>query len=289
MSSTEHTKRVAGAPAPEAVDAIRAEAMATKGTGNEVYVGSDISRSNAFPIVPFDYDTYDTTAALKEARAGNQAQWVVPFTKEDAQYELRKRDAMEKADFDDWIMQKFDLSDPAQNRMLQEIAPEQFLRREELIRYKQMLITRMAALRLYGPRSEADLKFEWLVETGRIKMPEEVIWKGRDGSGKTDEQLRASNMEAYRAGRYNPLTYFTGEGAGKAANTKNYSDIWTNSLMNAIGQPSGEYFDRGVGMLAGGRFVGGRINARNLNGVNNYENIEQEIPVNPPPVVQQQG
>jgi len=121
--------------------------------------------SNEFPIVPVPKDPYDDTANIKSQYADADkagGNWVVPFDQADAQYLLRKRDAQEKAQFDAWVMQKYDITDPAQNMMLQNIAPELFQRREEVIDSQQALVSAYAKMRLRGAKSLSDLELEWL-------------------------------------------------------------------------------------------------------------------------------
>src|ERR1044072_7699791 len=173
-------KSVAGGPSPAAIAETRTNAKAAAGvSGKYAVVDGSNQQDNEFPYVPFAPDTYDDTADIKKEFAnGAQAgtNWVVPFTEQDAAYVRRQRDQMENADFDRWIMQKFDLNDPAQLFLFQQIAPEQFQRRMDLIDYEQNLVTKYAKMRLMGPRTMEDLKFEWLIETGRVELPQGPIW-----------------------------------------------------------------------------------------------------------------
>jgi len=173
-------KQVAGGPSPAAVAETRTNAKAASGvSGKYAVIDASDQAPNEFPYVPFAPDSYDDIADIKQnfAVAQNVGEnWIVPFTDQDANYVRRQRDQMENADFDRWIMQKFNLSDPAQLFLFQQIAPEQFQRRMDLIDYEQNIVTRYAKLRLMGARTLDDLKFEWLIETGRIELPQGPIW-----------------------------------------------------------------------------------------------------------------
>lgn len=244
-------QQVAGGPSPAAIAETRANAKAASGVSGKYAVvdGSD-QASNEFPIVPFAPDAYDDTAMYKAlfSRAANAGEnWVVPFTEQDAAYLKRQRDQMENSDFDRWVMQKFDLEDPAQLFLFQQIAPEQFQRRMDLIDYEQNLVTKYAKMRLMGPRSLEDLKFEWLIETGRVELPKGPIWDpvdwmtkqmGMANAPRTKEQWgerQTINNTRYMAGLFSPLKMLT-EGNVGWDRSSNISDIRGNSEAPTRGQ-----------------------------------------------------
>ena len=189
---------------------------------------------NEFPIVPVPKDPYDDTANIKSQYAdGNTAgtNWVVPFDQADAQYLLRKRDAQEKAQFDAWVMQKYDITDPAQNMMLQNIAPELFQRREEVIDSQQALVSAYAKTRLRGAKSLSDLELEWLIETGRLELPRGPIWsplswREAQADGENDQEW---NAHRYRFGLFSPIRWLTAGDAGWQPEDKNPADIMGDS------------------------------------------------------------
>ena len=192
--------------------------------------------ANEFPIVPVPKDPYDDTANIKSqyADAGLAgSNWVIPFEQADAQYLLRKRNAQEKAQFDAWVMQKYDITDPAQNMMLQNIAPELFQRREEVIDSQQALVSAYAKLRLRGAKSLSDLELEWLVETGRLELPKGPIWNPyawrenqQAGYGMTDAEW---NAHRYRFGLFAPIRWLTSDQAGYQPKANNPADILGDS------------------------------------------------------------
>lgn len=225
-------KQVAGGPSPAAIQGTAAADRSANGVSGK-YVQTldpDQSSSNEFPYVPFAPDDYDTIASIKSevgadaSKAAYGEKWMVPFTEQDAQYLIRQRNQSENADFDRWVMKKFDLKDPAQLFLFQQIAPEQFQRRMDLIDYQQNLVSKYAKMRLRGPKSIEDLQFEWLVETGRIELPEGPIWdpaKWMKAQGVTDEARWASR---FQAGLFSPLKYLTENQVGWKASA-NRADI----------------------------------------------------------------
>lgn len=240
-------KQVAGGPTPAAIAETRTNAKAAAGvSGKYAVVDGANQASNEFPMVPFAPDSYDDTAMIKTAFADGAAMggnWNVPFTEADAAYVKRQRDQVENADFDRWVMQKFNLSDPAQLFLFQQIAPEQFQRRMDLIDYEQNLVTKYAKMRLMGPKSMEDLKFEWLIETQRIELPKGPIWDpqlwmakqfGLAARPTTMEQALdagLANRQRYVAGMFSPLKYLQEGQTGWSYNAENEADIRGNSAI----------------------------------------------------------
>lgn len=249
-------QQVSGGPSPAAIAETRTNAKAASGVSGKYAVvqGSD-QAPNEFPYVPFAPDTYDDTANIKNtfarsAAAGGVAgdNWVVPFTEQDAAYVKRQRDQVENADFDRWVMQKYDLNDPSQLFLFQSIAPDQFQRRMDLIDYQQNLVTKYAKMRLMGARSLEDLKFEWLVETGRIELPkgpiwDPVAWMGNQMNLRPDPTTNAEwmdrnrpNQARYMAGLFSPLQYLSEGNAGWDPNIVNRADIRGTPAFRTQGQ-----------------------------------------------------
>lgn len=245
-------KQVAGGPSPAAIAETRTNAKAAAGVSGKYAVveGAD-QGSNEFPYVPFAPDSYDDIADIKahfaDVNAGQN--WMVPFTDSDANYVRRQRDQMENADFDRWVMQKFNLSDPAQLFLFQQIAPEQFQRRMDLIDYEQNIVTRYAKLRLMGPRTLDDLKFEWLVESQRIELPKGPIWDPvqwmsatlNDGDTRLPDAPEGwrkrgnRNRSRFMAGLFSPLRMLTESQTGWET-TSNRGDIRGDPNSPTFGQ-----------------------------------------------------
>lgn len=231
--------QVAGGPSAAAIRQTQTAAQAANGVSGKYAQTKDpgTARSNEFPIVPFLPDAYDTTAQLKSLagdRKGFGENWVVPFTEQDAEYLIRQRNQAENADFDRWVMEKFDLGDPAQLFLFQQIAPEQFQRRKDLIDYEQNLVSKYAKMRLYGPKNIDDLKFEWLVETGRIELPAGPIWDPK--TWMTNQLDGGSYHGRYMSGLFSPLNYLSDEQVGWQPVNGNKADIRGDPNRATAGQ-----------------------------------------------------
>ena len=226
-------KAVPGGPSLAAINSINEQAKNAAAGNNYALVNGSVQASNEFPYVPFARDNYDDISAIKRQFQEGGAKAVVTLDKDDADYALRQRAQVENADFDRWVMQKWNLQDPAQNFLMQTIAPDQFQRRLDLIETQQSLVSKYARLRLLGPKSLEDLKFEWLVETGRITLPKGPVW---DPVAWMDAQYGhtlaaaavqrgVANRAQFKKGLFNPLRYLDENSTGWAANEANRSDI----------------------------------------------------------------
>lgn len=201
----------------------------------EMPLNDDRAR-NEFPIVKTPHDAYDNIANIKSQYANQAAgtNWIVPFEQADAAWLMRKRNAEEKAAFDTWVMQKFDVTDPTQNMLLQSIAPELYRRREEIIDQQQDLVSKYAKLRLRGAKTLEDLRFEWLLETGRISLPKGPIWDPHqwrllqyNNPGANANADNVANIARYRYGLFSPIRWLLWGERGWAP-TGNRADIRGN-------------------------------------------------------------
>lgn len=185
-----------------------------------------VARANEYPIVPFAPDKYDTIASIKQAVGSDKSKdafgtkWMVPFTDSDAQYMLRQQAQVKNANYERWLWQQYDIQNPAEAWIFQQIAPEQFEKRKQLILYQQNLATKYALLRLYGVKSEEDLMLKYLVETKQIELPQGPVWDPKrwmaaesgykDPSGKTkDAGDIVKWRKRYRKGMFSALAYPT--------------------------------------------------------------------------------
>lgn len=231
--------RTPGGPDPMAIAEANIRDMASRGFNNYVVVEGRNQGTNEFPYQPFLVDPYDSIAGLKKSAAllpGSQM--VVSVDKEDVEYQLRQRAQVENADFDRWVLQKYDLSNPGDRMVAQRVIPELFDRQKETLAYQTELQNKYAKLRIDGPKSDDDLKFEWLVESGRLQLPEGPLWDPRrwmnnqlrkyENAGvniPNKEAISRLNRARFMKGLFNPIRGpFEGD-TGKQTNYNNPSDI----------------------------------------------------------------
>ena len=236
--TTNKLKRAPGGPGISAIAEANIAAMAAKGFNDYVVVEGGNQGSNEFPYQAFLVDPYDSIAELKQSQVAAGGQYVAEFGEEDAEYLLRQRAQVENADFDRWVLQKYDLSNPGDRMVAQRVIPELFDRQKETLAYQTELQNRYAKLRIDGPKSDDDLKFEWLIESGRLQLPEGPLWdpqawmsnqmrKYQNGGVAiaTDDARSIANRKRYMAGLFSPLTPINENQTGWQTNYNNPSDI----------------------------------------------------------------
>lgn len=218
--------------------------MAARGYSDYAVVEGGNQGSNEFPYQPFLTDAYDYIAGLKRSRLENDlSNLEVEADKDDVEYLLRQRAQVENADFDRWVLQKYDLSNPGDRMVAQRVIPELFDRQKETLAYQTELQNRYAKLRIDGPKSNEDLKFEWLIESGRIQLPEGPLWDPKrwmenqmkkynrsnvDYAADPDvkkTQLSIANRKRFKMGLFNPLKGISELQTGWQPNLNNPSDI----------------------------------------------------------------
>ena len=238
--AAQNLQGVPGGPSVAAIAGLNEQVQAAQAGNNYAVVEGANQGTNEFPYQPFARDPYDNIANIKKQAGAMQ----VVFDKDDAEYLLRQRAQVENADYDRWVMQKYDLTDPAQNFLMQQIAPDQFQRRLDLIDYQQSLVSKYARIRLLGAKSSEDLKFEWMVETGRIQLPQGPVWNPqqwmdnqyikdqRAGTALTTgtpatlaTERSEANRERFMKGIFNPIQYTTETQTGWQPNYNNRADI----------------------------------------------------------------
>lgn len=228
MPKANGLKKIPGGPSPEASVGWGSKAKEQEQYGKYMWTTPhDLAAERKltdFPYIPFAPNDYDTVANIKNEFAGQQNNWVVPLTERDTEWLLQKRDQLEKAEFDAWAGQKFDLTDPAQVALFKQICPEYFERRKEVIETQIEIQKRVALLKLLGINSMDDLRLAWAVETGRITPPaysvaNPVAW--RNGV-----QANANaGVAAFKSGYFSVIKWLPGANAGKTRSANTFAAI----------------------------------------------------------------
>jgi len=185
-----------------------------------------LKNQGKFPIRPLPKDPYDTVWKIKQdLKQGNyvSAARPLPVTEEDLRYLKGKAAAEDYTAYLTWEASKYDLSDPATKEWFHKVCPSYFEQREQLIDDMIDVQAKYAKIRLRGPRSEDDLKLEFLIEKGDIQLPNGPIWDpitlytkpnedlglgGLNTNSHLDEvrnKVIDHNKRVYQAGLFSPL------------------------------------------------------------------------------------
>lgn len=239
--------------------------------GNNNQQNRDLTRqlnASNFPVRPLPKDSYDTTYKIKSDLTNpallfpnynpNIPQHViqaneimarrpVPYTDADIDFLKRKRDDEEYSGYLTWQANRCNLNDPAERQWFNKVCPSYFKQRETLIDQQIDLTAQYTKLRLFGPRTEEDLKLEYFIETGRVKLPEGPIWdpylsmlnENLVPEGATVQQAQqlvtAGQTNKYRRGLFSPMVPVTMGTGGLALNRYNRADMAGEPLSNYTG------------------------------------------------------
>lgn len=213
--------------------------------------------SNLYPTRFLPSDDFDTEWMIRQQITEPAANMItpsrpMPWTEKEIDYLKRKRDAEEYANYNDWLVKKFPLNDPANRDILKRTVPRYFEERKQVLQEQIALSSKYANLRLFGPENEDDLKLQYAVETGRVKLPEgpfhdPVKWFEGDARraglavGTNAEFMLANdelNRQTYEKGLFNPFSFLTWRNAPWGPNAKNMADSVGDSRARNLG-PSG--------------------------------------------------
>lgn len=107
---------------------------------------------------------------MMDPNTGMSAFGEVSATDEDFKWLQSKRRTEEAANFDSWVGNNFHSNDAVTRAWLQEVYPEYYEEREQLMLERAKLALRIKLLLLRGPKNEKDLILMWGLETGNIEL-----------------------------------------------------------------------------------------------------------------------
>lgn len=123
-------------------------------------------------------DAMDDEMRLRMQLADGRADGRTPFgqlqyTDKVGRWLQRKAQSAEEANFDGWFNRNFNKSNLADRQVAQALNPEFYSAREQFMRERTEAALRLKLIQLRGPQNEDDMYMLYLVETGRIELPED--------------------------------------------------------------------------------------------------------------------
>lgn len=225
--------------------------------------------SNLYPTRFVPSDDYDTEWMIRQQIAEDGSGMIsqkrpMPWTEKEIDYLKRKRDAEEYAAYNTWLIQKFPLNDPANRDILKRTVPRYFEERKAVLSEQINLSAKYANLRLFGPENEDDLKLQYAVETGRVKLPQgpfhdPMQWTmneiyAESGMRPVDNlefsaNIAVQNQKTYNKGLFNPFSFLTWANAPWGPNARNMADsVGDNRAKNlgpyGVHNPTNESYNR---------------------------------------------
>jgi hypothetical protein len=178
----------------------------------------------SYPYAPLPFDPRDTNQELKaqmvpglaNAPVGDAAvpgaignvQATYQLSQADLKYIEDKRKFIENAQYELWVYNQFDHTDPANARIFEQLFPKFYQRQRAYIDYCAEIMKRWAYIRSTGCRTAEDYMFKYLQQTGAIHIPKDLTPQGMtqnhpDAPGGTDQPLNNGQR-----GILNPLRWF---------------------------------------------------------------------------------
>jgi len=106
----------------------------------------------------------------------------------------RQRDAMARAQFDEWVTSSFNLTDPKDVRLLNEMYPQYLAEREVVWEERIGALRKFVELDFYGPRNLDDMILQYSIQNGEIEVPTIAINYILDRVTNAGDQLSAEDL-----------------------------------------------------------------------------------------------
>jgi hypothetical protein len=108
----------------------------------------------------------------------------------------RKAAAVETANLDAWFNEQFNKPDLASRQFAQQLYPDFYRDRERLMMERAQEVLKLKMIQLRGPQSKEDMYKLWMLNTGRVQLPEDWDRIGSDGGQAADAKKRTANFAA---------------------------------------------------------------------------------------------
>lgn len=164
-------------------------------------IGANEADSAFFPIQTEAIDERDDFAVLKSrlAKGGADAPLgQVHATDQDIKWLHNKLKNEQFAKFNEWITQKYNLSDPGTAAFVAKIYPDYFKMREDMIHQEAEAQLRLALLVERGPQSSEDIQLLWLIESGQYTPKKGALWDPRGKAESYDMQYERGFFSPYK-------------------------------------------------------------------------------------------
>ncbi len=139
----------------------------------------------------------------------------------------RKAAVSEAANFDAYFNREFNKNDLASRQWAQQIHPDFYKAREDEMNERAEIVLRLKKIQLRGPQDKQDLYMLWLIESGRVELPEDwdVIGPSYHGT-KISGAAKRANESNYNKGLIRMPLFLTNSQRAVRANEANTYGAW---------------------------------------------------------------
>jgi len=165
----------------------------------------------------------------------------VYYDERTAKWMEHKAAASELANMDEWFNKNFNKSSLADRQRALELWPEFYKAREQELLDRIEMVKKIRLIQLRGPQSEDDVRIQYLLNTGRVRLPADWDRIGVDPTGGRGPQEQ-SNLNNFFAGLFKvPLFSTQSQRAAQARNNTNLQVFGegTGPATNAFSWNSG--------------------------------------------------
>jgi hypothetical protein len=161
----------------------------------------------------------------------------------------RKAAAAETANFDSYFNLNFNKNDLASRQWAQEVNPKFYADREREMNERAEIVLKLKKIQLRGPQNKEDLQMLYLIESGRVKLPEDwdVIGPGyHDTSKSAFKGIRKANQKNFRAGLIRMPLFLTEKQRQTRATNNGVYGAWGDANGGVDSFATGEAYGGGV-------------------------------------------
>jgi len=184
-------------------------------------------------------DEMNTKLQLMDPKTGMTPFGQVYYDEKVGRWLERKAAAVETANLDAWFNKEFNKPNLADRQFAQQIYPEFYREREKLMMERAQEVLKLKMIQLRGPQSKEDMYKLWMLNTGRVQLPEDWDRIGSDGGqvGNLAAQQRNFRSGLVRLPLFDSVSTrdagtTTRFGDRRAGNTPFYQSTQTESTAN---------------------------------------------------------
>lgn len=179
------------------LEKMRSMQQATEPGQNLDPIGSgSVEHAEHMPGHYFTPDATDDLVSLRNALATSARP--LPMTDAEIGSYLRKMAAVETAKFDQWFQGtwQLDSGNPTLQKWGQQVNPEYFARREQIIDEQTRIQNMLAKIKLRGVHTREEIELLYMIDMGIVKIPDKPVFLHKGD---------AQNVDNIKRGLFNPF------------------------------------------------------------------------------------
>ena len=214
-------------------------AQAASDPGTELgpsYAERGVEHADRMPGHYFTPDASDDIVKLRNTFATKERP--IPVSDAELASYLRKAAAVQTAQFDEWFQNqwKLDSANPTLQRWGQEVNPEYYARREQVIDEQTRIQNMLAKIKLRGIHTREEIELLYMIDNGIITVPTQPIFN-HTGNTMSEVEIRRGLFNPFRV---NAMKRQAGYHSPPATALQNFPNPGTpaGALYNFLAEPN---------------------------------------------------